>query len=186
MAAARFQLPCSMVSMRSRSPMVCGAPAPPGRPCLVGNRRRGTTLNSSVVKRSICARVTAGISWLSAADGERGFVRPDVRTAGFRVPAEADELAGATEDFEGMKLARLNEIAGAIDADVLRRQADAHQRCHAENVVGQLVGKGGVLRINDVGIDDNNFGLHGEAAAIVIDGLIFGDGGGKIGVIPLK
>ena len=36
-----------VVSMFKRSPIVCG---PPGRPCLVGKSRRGTTLNSSVVR----------------------------------------------------------------------------------------------------------------------------------------
>ena len=86
----------------------------------------------------------------------------------------------------GMQLARLDGIAGAIDANLLGREADPHQWCCAENVIGQLVGKGSVLRINNVGIDGNNFRLHGEAAAVIIDRLIVADGGDKIGVIPLS
>ena len=71
---------------------------------------------------------------------------PDVWTAGFRMPAEGDELTGATENFEGMEFARPNEIAGAVDADLLRREANAHQRGLAEDGVGQLIGVGSVLR----------------------------------------
>ena len=39
------------------------------------------------------------------ADGERGFVWPAVRATSFRVPTKGNELAGATENFEGMELA---------------------------------------------------------------------------------
>ena len=64
-ATARFQLPCSMVSIANRSLIICGPLLRPGRQCMEGARRRGTILNNSVEKRSSCACVTSGIVSLS-------------------------------------------------------------------------------------------------------------------------
>jgi hypothetical protein len=42
-----------------------------------------------------------------------------------------------------------------------------------------------VVRINDVGVYGNNFGLRGDATAVIIDRLILANGRDKIGDIPL-
>ena len=54
-------------------------------------------------------------------DDEWRSLRPDIRSARFRMPAEANELPAAGKDLERMQLARPDNTIGAVDANALGR-----------------------------------------------------------------